>query len=210
MTDEELHDDEWRSTRPYSIWRSPIWVYLTAASLIVVVFNFWVSTWPTEDNADTKPTTVAFANDSGDYSLKYPSSWSRLDREEISKFQGIYDFALRKSSPSAFLGVRLQERASADVDLDKVATALDRSLPRNFDRFRKLGEWRGSTTSGEDALIYDYSFASPGADDTKIREQLTVVMDDDSIIHVVTWANDSHFDEVKADFDRIVGTFELL
>jgi len=188
--------------------RSPVWPILFIAALAALIISSALGR-PLINLGSSKPgkayKNYTAASDDG-FSLQYPRDWRVLSREELAKFQGVFAFAAQSKKPTALFSVKVQNIKTKAVNLGQVGRALDKAMPKNFPRFKKLGQ-QLTTVNGRQALDYEYTFVSN--EGLAVKERLTVIPAGDKVFHLTSWASVKNFSRVKPDFDRIVAGFTV-
>jgi len=193
---------------PGAAWlRSPIWLVMFAIVLTALIVSS-ISGRPLFKLGGGKPTIAPkeYRDDDQGFSLTYPGNWQKLGPEESAKLQGAFAFAIRRSKPEALFSVKTQEIKSGNVDLNQVAKALNKEMPKNFRHFKKLGQ-SVVDVNGSRALQYNYIFlAQPRV---TIREELTIIPTRKKVFHLTAWSSTKNFGRVQSDFKRITGSFAV-
>lgn len=191
---------------PGAAWlRSPIWLVLFAIVLTALIVSSVLGR-PLVKLGGGKPTVPPkeYRDDDEGFSLKYPGNWHKLSPEESAKFQGAFTFAISRSKPDALFSVKTQEIKSGNVDLNQVAKALNKEMPKNFRDFKKLGQ-SIIDVNGSRALQYDYVFrAQPRV---TVREELTIILTRKKVFHLTAWSSAKNFGRVQPDFKQITSSF---
>lgn len=138
--------------------------------------------------------------------MEQPAGWSALSEVEMVKFQDYFAYAARRSNPDALVSVRVQESDTSDVDMDELADSLDSAMAEKFTDFEKVDQ-KVIELDGKEALRYEYTFTSEREE--KVREQIIIILADDKVFHIASWADDNNFASVSAEIDAIVASFTV-
>lgn len=193
-------------------WKGAPWLFLTIGFLAVAILTFLIlRTIATTSTAPVPPSVSAsqpgeFTERSAGFSIKYPAGWTRLGEAELAKFKGIFAFGVRRENPDALFSVRIQKVRPDNVKLEQVAEALDVAMANNFADFKKIAEEIVKLSNGKKALKYEYSFTSQ-QQQGKVREVLTIILDEKKVFHLAAWAKEAEFEGVRGEINNILENF---
>ena len=88
--------------------------------------------------------------------------------------------------------------------LEDIKSSLSQEIKDRIDRGFEKVEQKVIELDGKDALRYEYTFTSER--DEKVREQIIIVLADDKVFHIASWADDKNFASVSAEIDAIVAS----
>ena len=184
--------------------QSPIWMYTTVALVVIIILGISLSRlgigpW-------SKSAAEEYNDKTYDFSLRYPSGWTKLSDEELAKLREVFVFAVRRSNPNGFFAVRVLPGKAKDVQLEGVARALDKTMPRSLRGFNKLAQ-DSIKIDGTEALRLEYTFVSRRK--LKIREQLVIILRPGKVYYLVAWGADRNFERLRADFEKMTESLTL-
>jgi len=174
---------------------------LTVLALVII----FIAT-PFKNSTNITSATKQYRSSKHGFSINYPSNWEVLNEKGLAKLQNNFVFALVKRTPGAIFGVKIQKAEAKGVKLEEVAQALDKDLPKNFNKFSKIGQ-EVIALKNQKALKYSYTFSSKSG--IKTWQQLVIIPTPEKVFHLTAWTGFQETAEQK-EIGKIINSFKVL
>jgi len=155
--------------------------------------------WEEYQNADLK------------IKLSYPASLSQISLSEEDKTSKVL-LRLERKEPQALITFRYEEglgmlKAAGGSILDKLVESINRQYPTRYPDYNKE-KYEELIIGNEKAARFYFTYTG-NDQQTKIKQQFTVVVKDTTGYYLAAQAPEAVFDQSASDFEKIAESFKF-